>query len=246
MTDDRGPEPPPTPSPAPPYEAVPPPASAPEAAGPPAAPDPAPAAASAAVPAATTAASVPAVERSRWPGANIGETQRERLLLVTTGVLFVIAVLLGLMVFAPSIAPIKLGITRQAASVRSEAEVQTVARRFATNFYSIDYRTLESDFEKIRSDTTGDLLRQLSQVTSVIREPYRKTRSIVSGRPKQVTVVSLTNDVASVQVILSITIRNSKNPEPETRDQPLQLTLVRTGSGWKVSQVYQQPVMDQG
>jgi hypothetical protein len=173
-------------------------------------------------------------------------SSREQLLLVSTGVLFVVTVLLALMVFAPSIAPIKLGSARQAALARSEAAVEEVAKRFARNFYSIDYRTLESDFETIRSDTTGDLLRQLGQVTKVIREPYRKTRSIVTGRPKRVVIVSLTKDVASVQVTLAITIRNSKKPEPQTRDQPLQLTLIRTGSGWKVSQVYQQPVSGEG
>lgn len=222
MTDDRAPEPPPIEPPVPPEAGEPVPLTAAPAVTEPAAP-------------ATRS------DQATHPTERL-VSQRERLLLVSTGVLFLIGVLLALMVFAPSIAPIKLGVARQAASLQTDEEIEAVARRFARNYFSIDYRTLESDFEAIRQDSTGDLLRQLSQVSNVAREPYRKARSISTGEPKRVVVLSKTKDVASVQVIVSVTMRDARRPEPETNDQPLQLTLIRTGSGWKVSQVYQSPM----
>jgi hypothetical protein len=235
MTDNRGLEPPPI-EPPPPPEAGEPVPVAPEPVTQPA-PFESPAAP------ASPASALASEDAARLPERLA--SQRERLLLISTGLLFLICVLLGLMVFAPSIAPIKFGVARQAASLQTDEEIETVSRRFARNFLSIDYRTLESDFEAIRQDATGDLLRQLSQVSNVVREPYRKARSISTGRPKQIVVISKTKDVASVQVIVSVTVRNSKRPEPQTNDQPLQLTLIRTGSGWKVSQVYQAPANDQ-
>ncbi len=231
MTDERGPEPPPISS-APPPEAGEPVSLAPE----PGLAEPVPAR----VPPAYTTLSEERVGSTDRLGS-----PREKLLAVTTGVLFLIGVLLALMVFAPSIAPIKLGVARQAASLQTDQEIEAVAMRFARNYLSIDYRTLESDFEAIRQDATGDLLRKLSQVSNLVREPYRKARSISTGRSKRVVVISKTKDVASVQVIASVTTRTAQKPEPQTNEQPLQLTLVRTGSGWKVSQVFQAPVNDE-
>lgn len=160
---------------------------------------------------------------------------RFHILFAVGAVLVVAVVLLALMVFAPLIAPIKLGAARDAVAARSDAEIREVATRFARNFVTIDYRTIDADIRRIREDTTGRLRQQLGQIQEVIREPYRRTKSSSQGNTAEAEVLSRTEDAATVSVVVRFSVQNTKRREPQSVTRSLELTLVRTASGWKVA-----------
>jgi hypothetical protein len=164
-----------------------------------------------------------------------------RLLVAVIVILGLVVVLESLMVFAPSIAPLKLGSTRSAIEAKTDDEIEAVASRFARNFLSIDYRTLDADFSDIQKDTTGKLRGDLSRILTLIREPYRNTKSTSTGRVTEVRVLSRTDDTASVGVIVELTVRNKRQRAPQTATRSMQLTLVRTPSGWRVSDAQNLP-----
>lgn len=158
-----------------------------------------------------------------------------QLLVATNMLLGVIVVLLALMVFAPTIAPLKLGATRSAIEAREDSEIEAVASRFARNFLSIDYRTLDADFARIQKDTTGKLRGDLSRILDLIRAPYRNTKSTSTGDVADARVLSRNDDTASVGVVVELTVTNEKRREAQKVTRSMELTLVRTPSGWKVS-----------
>ncbi|MGH2760320.1 MAG: hypothetical protein ACRDKJ_12255 [Actinomycetota bacterium] len=157
-----------------------------------------------------------------------------RLLAAATSALGVIAVLLGLMVFAPRIAPIKLGATRLAAEAQTNEQVTEVAKRFATNFLSLDYRTVDADFDRVVEDTTGNFERQLRRLLDVTKDRLIEAKGISEGRVTRLSVLSRTEDSATVQVMVSRSIQNADNPEPRVVPQTIEVTLVFTAGGWKV------------
>lgn len=157
-----------------------------------------------------------------------------RLLAAGTILLGVIAVLLALMVFAPRIAPIKLGATRLAAEAQTNEQVSEVAKRFATNFLSLDYRTIDADFDRVLEDTTGNFERQLRRLIEVTKDRLIEAKGVSEGRVTRLSVLSRTEDTATVQVVVSRSIQNADNPEPQVIPQSLEVTLVSTSAGWKV------------
>jgi hypothetical protein len=190
----------------------------------------------------------PATERAPQP---ISQRARRRpslvqLLIATNVALVIIVVLLLLMVFAPSIAPLKLGAARSAIEAETDRDIERVASRFARNFLSIDYRTLDADFSDIQKDTTGKLRGDLSRILNLIREPYRNTKSTSSGRVTDVQVLSRTEDTASVGVVVELTVRNEKQRRPQEATRSMELTLVKTSSGWKVSDARNLPTPSSG
>jgi hypothetical protein len=169
-----------------------------------------------------------------------------RVLAVATAVLGVIAILLGLMVFAPSIAPIKLGVTRLAAEAQADADIETVASRFARNFVTISYRTLDADFDRILRDATGSFRNRISEIPDVIRDPYVESKGVSRGRVLDVAVLSRAGETATVRVVVSRTIQNEKTPTPRAIRHSLELTVVSTAEGWKVADASQLPTAPAG
>jgi hypothetical protein len=160
---------------------------------------------------------------------------------VAVALLGVIAVLLGLMVFVPQLAPLKLGATRLAAGGQVDQEVETVAKRFAANFLTISYRTLDEDFERVLEDSTGSLRTRLLRAKEVSQEPLTEAKAISRGRVTDVTLFTRRGDTATAQAVVRRSIENADTPEPRTLVQTLQLTLVRTAAGWKVADTSESP-----
>ena len=164
-----------------------------------------------------------------------------RLLVAATAVLAVIAILLGLMVFAPSVAPIKLGSARLAAGAGDVKEIETVSRRFAENFLTIDYRTLDADFERVRADTTGKFRNELDGSLELVGDLLRKAQSVSKGDVSEVTVLSRDAETAFVSAKVNRTFTNERIANPRPRQHTLRITLVRTASGWKVDDLTEDP-----
>lgn len=164
-----------------------------------------------------------------------------RLLAAATALLAAVAILLGLMVFAPSIAPVKLGATRLAAEAGNVQEIETLARRFAEHFMTIDYQTLDADFERVLDDTTGSFRTQIEGVLDVYGDLLVKAKSVSKGEVTTLTVLSRGGDNAAVNARVNRTITNERNPNARPTAHTLLITLIRTASGWKVADLTEIP-----
>lgn len=200
-------------------------AAAQQTAEPTSAPDPTPAA----VPAMEKLP--PAFPRRRMPLVPI--------LLAAVGVLLVLVVLLGLMAFAPRISPIKSSATKLAVAAQEEQAIEAVARRFARNFVTIDYRSIDEDLDRMSADATGNFQDQLDRTIRAIGEEFEKRKARSTGRALDSAVLSHEGGTALVQVLLRRTKENVGTKGPETGNQIVNVSLVRTDEGWKVDNLSQ-------
>jgi len=145
------------------------------------------------------------------------------------------------MAFAPSSAPIKTGNTRAAAQVNAQEDITKVATRFTGNLVTFDYRTLDSDLQRILKDATGNFQTQfhtaLGGDINVFRRAIQQSQAQSTGDVKGTSVSSKDDNTATVLVFVSQTIRNKTHPAPRTELRLLELTLVKTPQGWKVDNV---------
>lgn len=173
----------------------------------------------------------PAYPRRRMPLVPI--------LIAAVGVLLVLVVLLGLMAFAPRIAPIKTSATKLAANAQEEQAIEAVARRFARNFVTIDYRTIDDDLDSMSADATGNFQEQLDRTIRAIGEEFKKRKARSTGRALDSAVLAHEGSTALVQVLLRRTKENVGTEGPETGNQIVNVSLVRTDEGWKVENLTQ-------
>ena len=161
------------------------------------------------------------------------------LLAATTVVLFITTALFGLMAFAPRIAPIKSSATRLAARAQEEESLKTIARRFAANFVTIDYLTIDADLKRMTADATTDFADKLKRTVDAIGPQFKKRKASSSGHALDAAVLSHEKDSAIVQVLLRRTKKNVGTKGPETGNQVVNVTLVKTDNGWKVDDLNQ-------
>jgi hypothetical protein len=161
------------------------------------------------------------------------------LLAIATAVLFVTTVLFGLMAFAPRLAPIKSGPAKLALKAQEEDGLKTIAKRFATNFVSIDYKTIDNDLKQMKADATNAFGEKLQRTIDVIGKQFKQRKASSSGRALDAAVLSHSDDSAIVQVLLRRTKRNVGTSGPETGNQVVNVTLVKTDDGWKVDDLSQ-------
>jgi hypothetical protein len=155
--------------------------------------------------------------------------------------LFITTVLFGLMALRPQSSPISTGTTRAAAQASTDQEILGVARHFTGNLVTFDYRTLDSDLDRILKDATGNFKSQfhtaLGGDLNVFRAAIQKSEAQSTGDVKGTSLSSKDNDTATVLVFVSQTIRNKSHPAPRTELRLLEVTLVKQGGGWKVDNV---------
>jgi hypothetical protein len=181
-----------------------------------------------------TTPAVPAATPERQPRSPVIVA-----LAVATAVLFVTTVLFGLMAFAPSLAPIKSGPAKLAANAQEEKGIEEIARRFATSFVTINYKTIDADLDRMEADATSAFGEKLRRTIEVIGEQFKKRKASSSGRALDAAVISHTDDSALVQVLLRRTKKNVGTEGPETGNQIVNVTLVKTPDGWKVDDLTQ-------
>jgi hypothetical protein len=168
--------------------------------------------------------------------------RRMILLGIGSGLVAVALLLLALMVFAPGIAPIKLGAVADATRLEQADEVEKVSIRFAESLYSFNYRTIDADLDAIRENSTGNFSRELEQVlgeVDVFKKAIVDARGESTGAVEGVDVREVGDNTASTRVFVVQTIKNKKSPKPRQQFSAVELTLVRTAQGWKVDDVQQ-------
>lgn len=130
---------------------------------------------------------------------------------------------------------------REANENAARVQVREVAERFTQNLITFDYRTLDSDIERIREDATGSFQGELDVAfggdIDAFRQALREAKAQSSGSVLGSIVRSLEGDTAEVLVVADQRIQNDETPEPRTIPRRIELTLVETSEGWKVDRV---------
>lgn len=158
------------------------------------------------------------------------------ILAAATAVCFVAAVLFGLMAFVPRFAPIKSGPAKLAVEAQDDKDAVDVASRFAKNFLSIDYRTLDADFERLIADATGTLKDGLERTLSAIGDAFKKQKTSTEAKVRDSLLLDSDGDTVRVQVLLDRTKRNVETKgKPVTEQRVVNVTVVKTSDGWKAS-----------
>lgn len=160
-------------------------------------------------------------------------------LAVATFVLFVVSVLLALMVFAPGIAPVRLGSSKAGYAAQRDLAIERVAVRFARNFMTFDYRTLDANLTQMSKDATGNFSKQLVALRKekTVMQTLIAQKATSRGSIQGQTVESVHGDTASVRVFLNQMVTNKSHAQPSQTFRVLDFTLVRTPQGWKVDNV---------
>ena len=181
------------------------------------------------------------------PTEIIEETGRARarsplvpILAATTALFFIATVLFGLMAFAPRVAPIKSGPAKLAARAQEEDGIKQIARRFAENFVSLSYDSIDDDLDRMTADATSNFATKLRDTVNAISPAFKKAKASSTGKALDAAILSHTDDSAIVQVLIRRTKTNVGTKKgPETGNQIVNVTLVKTSDGWKASDLSQ-------
>lgn len=152
----------------------------------------------------------------------------------------VVALLLILMVFAPGIAPIKLGSSASLAEAEAEKDIETVARRFTSKLYNFDYKTIDADLDAFREDATGGFESELDEFFGGLdnyRDAIVKAQGSSRAEIEGIDVVRVDGDSAVVRAFVSRVITNKNLKEPQSAPDAVEMTFVKTTNGWKVDKV---------
>jgi Mce-associated membrane protein len=113
-------------------------------------------------------------------------------------------------------------------------DVEEVAARFATSFFSYDYRTLEANLDSIRDDATAKFGNDYerffrSNVVTLVTELKAQSRGAVTD----VYLGEIDTDEADALVVLNVERQGAGGRIPVAGTY-LALDLVRVGGHWKV------------
>lgn len=125
---------------------------------------------------------------------------------------------------------------------RARAQAVSAARQAARDILSYDYRSLQSDIAKAKSETTGLFAKQYAGSADTLLAQATQLRAIVQATPASPpAIVSATAD--EVVVLVFVDQASVKQPAgqrtPATRiDQSrVRMTMTKVGGRWKVSQL---------
>lgn len=125
------------------------------------------------------------------------------------------------------------------AEERTREEVLSVARRFAVHLTTYRHDTLDKDVDEVLSLSTGSFRKDYEEVLG--GETFRKSLVEVKGESKgriiSIALVSLEGEEASVVAVVERTTSNTELSRPQVKPNRLELSLLRTASGWKVERV---------
>jgi Mce-associated membrane protein len=164
------------------------------------------------------AAAAPAGRRGR----------RGRILAVALAALLVLGVVALLVFFVPRL----LG-----GDDDRRAEVIDAARENAIAITSYDHRSLEEDFDRARSRTTGEFTNEFTQTTETIGPAIQQFQGTAEGEVLGSAVESLEGDTAQVLLFVNQTVQNANAPEGRVERTRIRMTMTEVDGEWLISDV---------
>ena len=126
----------------------------------------------------------------------------------------------------------------EAGEDRAAAEVRDAARRFLSVLTNFSAETIEEDIEEIRGFAEGGFAQEVDQTFSDARVAAIRENEVVStGRVRSVFVQTVEGNTATVFGVVNETIVNASLTAPRADVLRVELELIETPDGWKVSSV---------
>jgi hypothetical protein len=162
--------------------------------------------------------------RTQGAGRSEGPSWLVPVLLAVTTVALFLALLFGL-------AWSNLNSQQQA-----QTAVKNVARQFLVAYTNFTPKNLDAKFQTLQDLATGNFVNQADQIFgSDIRQALKAAQVSSEGEVRYLDVETIQGDQASVYAWVDQTAVNNKVPKPFTDTLQMQLTLVDTNQGWKMS-----------
>lgn len=127
---------------------------------------------------------------------------------------------------------------RQASQLdAARAAAVASAREYAVDLSSYDYTKLESNFQKVSANSTGDFAKQYEQVSSNLTELIKQHKAVSKGTVIDAGLVRADEAGAVVLMFVDQTITNTSNPQPRIDRNRLRMSLVHQDGRWLVDDV---------
>jgi Mce-associated membrane protein len=127
---------------------------------------------------------------------------------------------------------------RTGSGERARTEAFDTSRRFLVRLTTYNSSTLDAQRREVLELATGRFRTEYTQLTgpdfiAALRDRQADSKGTVS----RLAVTSLEGDNASVLAIVEVSVTNKDLPAPNVERNVIELSLVRTGSGWRVDAV---------
>jgi len=131
---------------------------------------------------------------------------------------------------------------RHAGSVDdARADAVVAARQAARDILSYDYRSLDKDIAKAKSETTGLFARQYAGSADALLQQAGQLRAIVQATPATPGVVSASaNEVVVLLWVDQASVKQlagQKSPTTRIDQSRVRMTMTKVDGKWKVSQL---------
>jgi len=132
-----------------------------------------------------------------------------------------------------------VGLDRRAAAVdRATAEATSAGRAAAVRLLSYDHRHLDADFAAGKALTTAPFSAQYARTTSqAVRKVATDTKATVTADVASVGVEQASAHRVVLVLFVNQTTTSTRVERPQVDQNRVEMTLVRHGGRWLVSQV---------
>jgi len=123
----------------------------------------------------------------------------------------------------------------------ARADAVVAARQAARDILSYDYRNLDEDIAKAKSETTGLFARQYAGSADALLQQAGELRAIVQATPATPGVVSASADEVVVLMWVDQAsvkqLAGQKSPTTRIDQSRVRMTMTKVDGKWKVSQL---------
>lgn len=125
-------------------------------------------------------------------------------------------------------------VSRAESEDSGRAEALHVARQLAVNFTTLDYRSYDSDMQRVRELTADEFAEQSEDIFGQLRQLVQQNQMVSKGAVKEAGLVSYDSDSARALVAANSTVSNVATEQPEERYYRFMVDLSREEAGWRV------------
>lgn len=118
---------------------------------------------------------------------------------------------------------------------RARESALTSAKRYAVDFSTYEYTTLDATFKKVANELTGDFKTQYEATAASLKATLQKYKGKAVATVQAAAVEKVSTDRATVIVLLDQVVTSTSSPTPRIDRSRLVITLVRAKGGWLMS-----------
>lgn len=119
----------------------------------------------------------------------------------------------------------------------SRALFLEVGRQGALNLTTIDFRSADSDVQRIVDASTGNFEEDFRTRSKAFIDTVKQAQSVTAGSISEAGIESADRSQAQILVAVTVKAENVADPKPKDRSWRMRITVQKVGAGAKVSNV---------